>query len=193
MLDNFELIKPLLQFPSEDIFFFAQILKRKKENPEIGSNSYVVKTYFIKSLKDLEFYREEMICLAKFHNARVYINLNPRSFEKTAFNTLKKITDQIMNKDFKSVRKAYNSVCGMHSEGDKKWIIDVDYPSQIALHEIRRILVNIAPIGEDKYITIIPTKNGFHVITKPFNVEQFKNLMPGMDIHKNNPSCLFIP
>ncbi len=193
MLDNFELIKPLLQFPSEDIFFHGQILKRRKENPEIGSNSYVVKTYFIKSLEDLEFYREEMICLAKFHNARVYINLNPRSFEKTAFNTLKKVTDQIMNKDFKSVRKAYNSVCGMYSEGDKKWIIDVDYPSQITLHEIRRILVNIAPIGEDKYIATIPTKNGFHVITKPFNVEQFKNLMPGMDIHKNNPSCLFIP
>lgn len=193
MIDNFELIKPLLDFPSEDTFLFCQVLKRKKENPEIGSNSYVVKTYFIKSLEDLEFYREEMICLANFHNARVYINLNSRSFEKTAFNTLKKITDQIMNKDFKSVRKAYNSVCGMHSEGDKKWIIDVDEPNFDNLDKIKIALSNVQPHGNSKFITTIPTKNGYHVITKPFNVEQFNGLLQGYEIHRQNPTILFCP
>jgi hypothetical protein len=39
MVDNFEIIKSLLQFDSEDDFYHLQILKRKKENPELGSNS----------------------------------------------------------------------------------------------------------------------------------------------------------
>ena len=38
---------------------------------------------------------------------------------------LKKVTDQIINKDFKSVRKAYESVVGKFSK-DKIWIVDVD-------------------------------------------------------------------
>ena len=47
MIDNFELIKSLLKFESPDDFYHLQILKRKKENPELGSNSRVVKTYYV--------------------------------------------------------------------------------------------------------------------------------------------------
>lgn len=119
MVNNFEQIKGLLSFPSDDIFYFCQILKRKKEHPELGSNSYVVKTYYIKKLEELDFYKDEMICLAEHHNARVYISLNQRSFYKSAFQNLKKVTDQILNKDYASVRKSYASVCGMYAEGDK--------------------------------------------------------------------------
>lgn len=47
MINNLELILPLLEFLSEDDFYHLQIIKRKKEHPELGSNSYVVKTYYI--------------------------------------------------------------------------------------------------------------------------------------------------
>lgn len=191
MIDNFEIIKSLLSFPSEDIFYFCQILKRKKEHPELGNNSVVVKTYFVKSIEDLNRYRDEMITLARFHNARVYISLNQRSFEKSAFQMLKKVTDQILNKDYKNVRKAYNSVCGMYTEGDKFWIIDVDTPSTVGINEIKSALFNVQPLDVKKFITTIPTKNGYHVITKPFNVEQFKLLISGLSIHKNNPTILY--
>lgn len=195
MIDNFEQIKELLEFDSEDEFYHAVVLQRKKENPEVGSNSHLVKTYYIKSKEDLDFYREEMLALAKLHTARVCINLNRRSFEKMAFQTLRKITDIIMNKDFKSVRKAYNSVCGTYSsEKDKKWIIDIDDLNFNALR-FKQLIYDIAPVG-NKYIATIPTKNGYHLITKPFNIQEVNKHnyeFPPYDIHKDNPTILFIP
>lgn len=38
-----------------------------------------------------------------------------------------------------------------------------------------------------------PNENGFHLITKPFNMEEFRALHPTIDIHKDNPSILYIP
>ena len=96
MKDNFEQIEKLLIFDSEDDFYHLQILKRKKENPDIGSNSYVVRTYCIRSKESLMEKRTEITEMCNTHNARAYINLSPRSFEKMAFHTLKKISDIIM-------------------------------------------------------------------------------------------------
>ncbi len=42
MINNIEIIKSLLKFESPDEFYFLQIIKRKKDNPEIGSNSLVI-------------------------------------------------------------------------------------------------------------------------------------------------------
>ena len=197
MIDNFDIIKGLLKFESPDDFYHLQIIKRKKENPELGSNSYVVKTYYIKSVEYLEKKRTEIINLCEFNNARACINLNRRSFERLAFHMLKKVTDQIMNKDFKSVRKAYESVCGAYSnEPNKKWIIDIDYKD--ISEEERGVIFNyiqllIKETGKDETITIIPTRNGKHWITSPFNLAIFRENYGGtIDVHKDNPTILYI-
>lgn len=197
MIDNFDIIKGLLKFESPDDFYHLQILKRKKENPELGSNSYVVKTYYIKSVEYLEKKRNEIINLCEFNNARACINLNRRSFERLAFHMLKKVTDQIMNKDFKSVRKAYESVCGAYSnEPNKKWIIDIDYKD--ISEEERGVIFNyikllVKETGKDETITIIPTRNGEHWITSPFNLGIFRENYGGtIDVHKDNPTILYI-
>ncbi len=190
-IDNFDQIKRLLSWGSEDEFYFCQVLKRKKENKELGSNSHVVKTYYLKSLEDLDKDMGEMVCLAEYHNARVCINLNKRSFERTSYHTLQKITDQIMNRDFKQVRKAYNSVCGMYAQGDKTWVVDIDGTGRES-NEVLKFIDTLQPEG-NKLITILPTKNGLHLITKPFNLKGFHEKYPHIDVHKNNPTILYIP
>ena len=197
MKDNFAIIKDILEFKTEDDFYHLQILKRKKEHPDLGSNSYVVKTYYISSIEYLTDKYSEIKALCDFHNARAYINLNVRSFERTAFHTLKKITDIIMNKDFKSARKAYESVCGEYGTGrDKRWIIDIDdHPETLGVEffvEMYQFLETIEPVGK-KLVAEIPTKNGIHIITSPFNVEKFSKQYSGIDLHKNNPTILYIP
>jgi hypothetical protein len=191
MVDNFDLIKGLLSWSSEDEFYFCQVLKRKKENKELGSNSHVVKTYYLKNIDDLERDKGEMICLADFHNARICINLNKRSFERTCYHTLQKITDQIMSRDFKQVRKAYNSVCGMYANGDKTWVVDIDEIGRAA-NETLKFIDTLQPEG-NKLVTIVPTKNGVHLITKPFNLQDFREVYPNIEVHKNNPTVLYIP
>jgi hypothetical protein len=52
-VDCLELVIPFLIFDSEDDFYFLQILQRKKENENLGSNSRAVKNYYIKSVDRL--------------------------------------------------------------------------------------------------------------------------------------------
>ena len=142
MINNFEKISHHLIFESSDDFYHLMILKRKKEHPELGSNSITVHTYYVNSLEHLKNIEKEVINLCEFHNARAYINLNKRSYEKIAFHHLKKVTDCLLNKDFKSIKDAYNSVCGSFSNStEKRWIIDVDSSIEEATliaHEIQK-------------------------------------------------------
>lgn len=186
-VDNFNQIKTLLTFNSCDEFYFLQILKRRKENPEIGSNSTIIKTYYISSINYLTEKEEEIKTLCKLYNARAYINLTSRSYERIAFHNLKKITDCIMNKDFKSIKNSYDSVCGSYGFGEKRWVVDIDGK----LNSYIEIEINMIEPKGDKILAVIPTLNGVHLITKPFNLQKFKELYPLIDVHKNNPTLLY--
>ena len=135
---------------------------------------------------------EEICALCAFHNARAYINLNTRSFERVAYNTLKKLTNQIMNKDFKSVRKVYESACGELAGKLRYRIVDID--EHTIDESMIRHIENCQPYVEGtKIVAKLPTKNGWHLITKPFDVSEFHQKYPKIDIHKNSPTILFIP
>ena len=200
MVNNFEQIKKMLTFASEDDFYHLQIIKRKKEHPELGSNSYVVKTYYISSIEYLELKKDEIINLCEFHNARGCINLNRRSFEKIAFHAMQKVANQLMNRDFRSVRKAYESVCGANSnEPNKKWIIDIDDVSVDAMaHDpkiqkmIDRIVELQSQTGKEPYLAAVRTKSGFHLIATPFRLDTFCGEYPEFLVHKDNPTILYI-
>lgn len=196
MIDNFKQISEFIKFDDDDDFYFLQIIKRKKENPELEANARVIRTYCIRSKEHLLDKMVEIISLCDTNNARAYINLNRRSFKKIALQTLKKVTDQIISEDYQAVRNAFESVCGLHASGkDKYWIIDVDSKDYIdALIEISNIIYDInnncSPEGE-KDVMVIPTKNGYHLITTPFNVSQWSD--NGIyDLHKNNPTVLYV-
>ncbi len=131
-IDNFNQIKDLLIFDdNEDYFYFISILQRKKDNPGNinGSNnsSRLIKAYYIDSLEKLMKQKDEMIALANMFNARVGINLNRRSYYKTAFNTLQAMANQLHNKEFKYLYRTWNTACGIHNGVDDKiWLLDID-------------------------------------------------------------------
>jgi hypothetical protein len=52
------------------------------------------------------------------------------------------------------------------------------------------------PIGYltgPKIEAIIPTKNGYHLITKRFDSELFARRYPDIDVQKKNPTMLYYP
>lgn len=200
MINNFKQIAELLEFPDEDNFYFVQILQRKKDHPGVriggsNNNSRLIKSYHLTSIEKLFIFEEEMIKLCQVFGARACINLNPRSFEKAAFHVLQKIANQMSNKDFYGVRKAYDSVCGhYHSEMDRRWLIDIDTKDRTIIDEISGFIVELQKQITNKPYKIlaeIESRGGYHLITNPFNLEKFSNKFPEIDVHKNNPTLLY--
>jgi hypothetical protein len=204
MIDCLEQIKDLLVFESGDDFYYLQILQRKKENPQLGSNSRVIKNYYITSLQYLIDRYDEIKTLCNTFNARASLRLNKRSFEKVGFKALENIANTMQSREYKHLSNSYDRACGLlNNEKNKKWIVDIDRDDVIWLEQIINSVQECEPAG-DKVILQLPTKNGIHLITKPFNVEQFRENFSNelkqykmgeriIDIHKDNPINLYIP
>lgn len=193
MIDNLKLIIPLLNFESEDDFYYLQILQRKKENPELGSNSRVIKNYYIKSIEELENKYMEIKALCYEFNARAMFRLNKRSFKKVAFKCMVNVANTMNNGEYKFVGKSYDRACGLgHNDKNKTWILDIDDWSEELDRAVQTYVNSRQPKG-NKVVINLQSKNGAHLIVKPFNLENFQNIFPTIEIHKDNPTNLFIP
>ena len=194
MIDNIKLILPFLKFESKDDFYYLQILQRKKENPQLGSNSRVIKNYYIISEEYLLDRYDEIKKLCEIFNARAMIRLNKRSFEKVGFKCMTNLANTMMNKEYQFLKASYDRACGLgHNDSEKKWILDIDEPYEFEKYS--QLIVDIGhiePIGM-KHLAVIKSKSGYHLITKPFNLEKFRKSYPEIEVHKDNPTNLYIP
>jgi hypothetical protein len=87
----------------------------------------------------------------------------------------------------------FDSVVGQIKTNEKRWIVDVDSKDNKELLKVKLAIDSCAPFGKDKIISEIPTKNGYHLITDRFDVLQFSNVYPDIDIVKKNPTLLYYP
>lgn len=203
MTNNFIQIRKLLNFRSDDDFYFLQILQRKKENPDLPKSVRVIDIFYIDSFESFDKYRQRIIDKCEAFKARAYINLNRRSYKQVALETLKQAARLISEENYKPIKNIYNSACGQASNEkglSKKWIIDID-DKNFNIDGIKESLKKCNPgIGEDKILNIIPTNHGFHIITTPFAVNEFNKYYfevtkrcwnNDFDLHKNNPTILY--
>ena len=191
MIDNFKLIKSLLTFPNDDIYYHLQILRRGKDHPELPAANRVIKPYFICSLESLDYVEDEIKKLCEFFGARAYINLAPKSIKKTTMLQLKYLAQRVYEGDFKKIWKSWNTCAGEIKGEESRWVVDID-DGNLKWNYIMDDIDTLEPYSIDtKYITNIPTKSGWHIITTPFNLQQFKEKYPNIDVHKNNPTLLY--
>lgn len=200
MVNNFEQIKPLLKFDSSDDFYFLQIFQRRKDNPELKEPMRVIGDYYIYSIEQFEKLEKHIIEMCTAKNARAYIRLNRRDAKKIGLQMLKRISEMLIQENYRSIKNAYPSVVGeFHSDKDKSWLIDIDYKDfegqENLLEQIHADIEQLQKeTKREPRMDKIPTKNGYHLITRPFNVHLFRKKWPQIvDIHKDNPTILFIP
>jgi hypothetical protein len=136
--------------------------------------------------------------LCETFNARAYIHLNRRKWSKIALECLRHNAELIANEQYDGIKSSFETIIGRNNcepRESKTWIIDIDMNDYNVLNKIGTILNNIKPIEEDKWIETIPTKNGFHMITRPFNRAEFAKYMQLQgdipDIHTDNPTILY--
>ncbi len=193
MIDNFELITPLLKFPNNDIYYHLQIIRRGKDHPNLPAANRTIKAYFITDVNDLNFYKQEIKDLCKFFEARAYINLAPKSIRKTTMLQLKYLAQRTYEDNFQKIWKSWNTCAEKIKGEESRWVVDIDCSLEKMIYwwDIKEYInEKCEPIG-NKIISIIPTKSGNHLITIPFNIKQFKEKYPDIDVHKNNPTLLY--
>ncbi len=194
MVDVLDVIKGFLLFESDDDFYYLQIIQRKKENSGIGSNSRIIKNYYIGSISYLESKYDEIKDICKLFNARAMLRLNKRSYKKVALRSMVNIANSISNNDYSHIKKSYDRACGVcHNDNNKSWILDFDeYEDINNKTEVIEFIDSLEPFG-NKVLIELPTKSGIHLITKPFNLSVFSVKYPSISVHKDNPINLYIP
>ena len=195
MIDNIEIIKSLLNFSEKGDFYMLYVFKRKKDQPEGERDNHqsvrTIKTYCIESIDHLERRYDEIKQLCEMFKARAYIHVQKQNHKDVSLNMLSSLAERI--RDGVSNQKGlFDSVVGQIKTQEKRWIVDIDTKD---IQELRNVQVTIngcKPEGpKTKYV--IPTKNGFHLITDKFDVLEFKKQYPEIDIQKKNPTLLYLP
>lgn len=196
MIDNINIISPLLNFQKEGDFYMLYILKRKKDQPESERDNHqsvrTIKTYCIESIEHLNTRYDEIKQLCEMFKARAYIHVQKQNHFDVSLNMMSSLTQRIQNGQHKQ-KGLFDSVVGQIKTNEKRWIIDVDTKDPKEVLEIKLHIDGCRPFGEDKIITEIPTKNGVHLITKRFDVMKFKEKYPDINIQKKNPTLLYYP
>ena len=197
MIDNFD--KFIREFKKWE-FYFIQIIKRAKDNPWVrwinwNNHERCIKEYSIYTNEDLEKRKEEMITIANATNSRIYIHPARRSVED-----IKKLMSLLIWEHIALGRHwlswLYRHACWFSKWTERLRIVDIDdikglHEKQVAAWEIVLFINSLRPEW-NKILLQLPTKNWWHLITKPFDLSEFKKEYPNIDVHKNNPTLLYI-
>lgn len=196
MINNLELIKPLLNFEKAGDFYMLYVFKRKKDQPEGERDNHqsvrTIKTYTIESLEYLDKRWDEIAQLCEMFKARAYIHVQKQNHFDVSLNMMVELAQRIQNGNHKQ-KGLFDSVVGKIKTHEKRWIVDVDTKDPKELLEIQHHIGHCRPEGLDKIETVIPTKSGYHLITKRFDVMEFKKKYPEVDIQRKNPTVLYYP
>jgi hypothetical protein len=203
MIDNINIIKPLLNFEKQGDFYMLYVFKRKKDQPEGERDNHqsvrTIKTYCIESIDHLERRYDEIKQLCEMFKARAYIHVQKQNHFDVSLNMMVALAQRIQDGNTNQ-KGLFDSVVGQIKTQEKRWIIDVDNvsmdgfnhdPSQIEMREYINELQKEA--GREPHMTFIKTRSGFHIITQPFNVMKFRERYPDVAVVKKNPTLLYYP
>jgi hypothetical protein len=200
MIDNLTRIKPLLNFDNEGDFYMLYVFKRKKDQPEGEKDNHqsirTIRSYCIRSIEQLEKRYEEIKLLCETFKARAYIHVQKQNHKDVSLNMMVELAQRVQSGQHEQ-QNLFDSVVGKLKTYEKRWIVDVDGVEAVSPLMMACIEYKCAPFtrykDEPKIEAIIPTKNGFHLITKRFDVMEFKKHYPDIDIQKKNPTLLYFP
>ena len=195
MIDNIEQIKQLLNFEKEGDFYMLYVFKRKKDQPEDEKDNHqsvrTIKTYCIESINHLERRYDEIKQLCEMFKARAYIHVQKQNHFDVSLNMMVDLAQRIQNGQHNQ-KGLFDSVVGQIKTQEKRWIVDIDTKDEESLLEMMKFVNQCRPEMNKIYATI-PTKNGYHLITKRFDVIEFRKHYPNIDIQKKNPTLLYYP
>ena len=210
ILDNIDLIREkILKFKSKDDFYFISVMWRRKDHLECpaNENARMLANWCIKNVK----YFDDHINLIKDYcnhfGARAYIKPQVRSCKKINRELLRFMVNQIDNYDLAYSTLTREVISGYHSSRDKRIVLDLDddifKTSNLKHQECFALAISIVETIHQEFkktnrkkecenVVVIPTFNGYHVVTPGFDpriLEKYK--LPKDTWHSDNDTILY--
>ena len=184
MTSNIEVLKKYMidlglpmtfeQAQKSDLFFDIQLIRRGKDHPKMPAANYTFKTYYITSIEKFDWFIGEIKKCCDMFGLRAYISVNAKSKEEALKKTCERYAHNIVTNDYRSPWKSFSSVCGGLDGEEKRWVVDID---NLKVREsILKFIRNCESKYDDPYVCDIPTRNGCHIITHPFNLQRFNKM-----------------
>ena len=201
-IDNFDIVKSLMDFEERDnIFVHVQVLRRGKDHPDLPAANKLIKEWIVRSREHLDKIKEEVVFLCEHYKARAYVSCAPKSIAKLNTLIMLKLADNQHTGNVINPWHVFNSACGELQGVERRWVMDVDDKdiAESVVLEIDRLWVNTHPedwgkIREKGWLVCkIPTLNGVHFISRPFNLQEFSKRFPDVGAKKNGLTALYVP
>ena len=208
MTDNFKLIKEFIQsqfggqFDSfTNVFYMIEIIRRHKDNNNFKDHKF--KTYYIRTIEDLDKYEDEIKTVCDIFNMRAYISVNHKSMKHITLNTIAEYANRVAHDNFDKPYSLFDSCATKYVEhSEQLWIVDVDKEdidiNNISIDDLVDNYIKVIESCEpkNKIVAVIPTKSGKHIITHKFNISEFMkrvNNSKQIDdfVKKNNFTLLY--
>ena len=190
MTNNFDLIKyymikegvPLKDKDMGDLFFVVNLIRRGKDHPNLPAANYTFKSYYIDSIEKFDHLKDEMIKCCELFGLRAYVSVNIKSKEEYSKMCAFKFTQNILNNEYKKPWRVGDHVFGkITAKNDNTWLVDVDdidMNNESDVHYLNQ-LIKIINSCNSKYAPVIinqiPTRSGIHILTRPFNMQEYRN------------------
>lgn len=167
------------------------ILQRGKD----GKPNRNLKQYHINCIEDYDKISASIPDYCESHEARAYISINPKDIVDVGFNIISKTAGLMKSKQYDALYDIFNKAMGeSKTVGEKRWLVDIDTKNV----SIVKTIYDICVVFSSEIYSFLETKNGFHIITKGFNPNEFKKVLDshltldkGMcEILKDQPNTL---
>lgn len=195
MVNNFNAFAGIIHLPNPGDFLFIQVLKRRKENVEMKKSEKLIDSFYIYNEKQYFEQMPRMMEIADANRARVYVRVNRRNDKRVALTVLKDLANLCATEDYGNVRRLYTSACGQVSSEKERKLFLVDYDSKDTnrLNEVMDFIhqQRIEAKLPQRVHVALPTRNGYHVLTSPFDPRSFKQKFSDIQIESDASTLLY--
>lgn len=186
MTDNFDRYREFIEIcgglPDDnrkgilDKYYVIELMRRGKDNPDLPAANFHFKNYYIYSWKDLDRYKDEVKKVCELLNMRAYCSVNYKLMTQVALDTLAESARRIALHDYKKFYSIFESCSGKFSTREGRYLvvdvddIDEDYP----VEALKTYINSTRSKFNENVIYTMPTRSGFHIIARPFDIKMFK-------------------
>lgn len=196
MINNIKQLRELLPYHQDgDNIFNVLIIHRKKDSPK--NKGKLVDRFIVRSYEQLYSIMPDIVNSCEQHKARAYINLNPKSEYKILLTLNTIVARKIFNNDTSDLKNIFWKALGNTPtvKECRTWVVDIDLKDKVIIERIHDYIDELSYKYSNKNAVIkkIETKQGCHLITRPFNLKDFHDAFPDIEVKKDHPTLLYLP